>query len=154
MTSFAKKVYKVVLTIPLGQVRTYQWVAKKIGNPKASRAIGQILKHNPYPLIIPCHRVICSDRGLGGYVFGKKTKGVLLNLQYQKNKKMAKKEITYSEAISELEKILQEFENDEPDIDNLSEKVKRVSVLINLCKKKLKNTVDEVQKIRDNIATE
>ena len=67
---------------------------------------------------------------------------------------MAKKEITYSEAISELENILQEFENDEPDIDNLSEKVKRVSVLINLCKKKLKNTEDEVQKILDNIATE
>ncbi|MBU8892433.1 MAG: exodeoxyribonuclease VII small subunit [Bacteroidales bacterium] len=67
---------------------------------------------------------------------------------------MAKKEITYSEAINELENILKEFENDEPDIDNLSEKVKRVSVLINLCKKKLKNTEDEVQKILDNIATE
>jgi exodeoxyribonuclease VII small subunit len=66
---------------------------------------------------------------------------------------MAKKEISYLEAITELENILKEFENGEPDIDNLSEKVKRVSVLINLCKKKLKHTEDEVQKILDNIET-
>ena len=67
---------------------------------------------------------------------------------------MAKKEISYSEAITELENILSEFEKGEPDIDNLSEKVKRVSVLINLCKKKLKHTEDEVQKILDNIETD
>ena len=67
---------------------------------------------------------------------------------------MAKKEISYSDAINELEDILKEFENGEPDIDNLSEKVKRVSVLINLCKKKLKQTEDDVQKILDNIETE
>ncbi|MCK5028553.1 MAG: exodeoxyribonuclease VII small subunit [Bacteroidales bacterium] len=67
---------------------------------------------------------------------------------------MAKKEISYSEAIIELENILKEFEDGEPDIDNLSEKVKRVSVLISLCKKKLKHTEDEVQKILDNIETE
>ncbi len=67
---------------------------------------------------------------------------------------MAKKEISYSEAVTELENILKEFENGEPDIDNLSEKVKRVSVLINLCKKKLKHTEDEVQKILDNIETD
>lgn len=67
---------------------------------------------------------------------------------------MAKKEISYSDAINELENILKEFENGEPDIDNLSEKVKRVSVLINLCKKKLKQTEDEVQKILDDIETD
>ena len=67
---------------------------------------------------------------------------------------MAKKEISYSDAINELEDILKEFENGEPDIDNLSEKVKRVSVLINLCKKKLKQTEDEVQKILDDIETD
>jgi len=67
---------------------------------------------------------------------------------------MAKKEISYSEAITELESILKEFENGDPDIDNLSEKVKRVSVLINFCKKKLKHTEDEVQKILENIETE
>jgi len=81
MTPFAKKVYKVLLSIPLGQVRTYKWLAKKTGKPKASRAIGQVLKHNPYPLLIPCHRVICSNGQLGGYVFGKKKKKALLDLE-------------------------------------------------------------------------
>jgi O-6-methylguanine DNA methyltransferase len=81
MTPFAKKVYKALLSIPLGQVRTYKWLAKKAGKPKASRAIGQILKHNPYPLLIPCHRVICSNGKLGGYIFGKKKKKALLDLE-------------------------------------------------------------------------
>lgn len=81
MTPFAKKVYRVVLSIPLGEVRTYKWVAKKVGRPKASRAIGQILKNNPYPLIIPCHRVIKSDRALGGYIYGIKKKKFLLDLE-------------------------------------------------------------------------
>lgn len=83
MTPFAKKVYKVVLTIPLGDVRTYKWVAKKIGNPRAVRAVGLALKNNPYPLIIPCHRIVHSNGRLGGYIFGRKTKRVLLNLERQ-----------------------------------------------------------------------
>lgn len=81
MTPFAKKVYKIVLSIPLGQVRTYKWVAQKTGNPGATRAIGQILKHNPYPLFIPCHRVVRSDGKIGGYVFGQKNKRELLKLE-------------------------------------------------------------------------
>jgi methylated-DNA-[protein]-cysteine S-methyltransferase len=56
-------------------------VAKKAGKPKAIRAIGQILKHNPYPLLIPCHRVICSNGKLGGYIFGKKKKKAFLDLE-------------------------------------------------------------------------
>jgi O-6-methylguanine DNA methyltransferase len=81
MNPFAKKVYRVILKIPLGEVRTYKWVAKKAGKPKAIRAIGQILKHNPYPLLIPCHRVICSNGKLGGYIFGKKKKKAFLDLE-------------------------------------------------------------------------
>lgn len=81
MTPFAIKVYKAVLSIPLGQVRTYKWVAAKAGSPRAYRAVGQILKRNPYPLIIPCHRVIKSSRELGGYVFGAKHKQLLLVLE-------------------------------------------------------------------------
>lgn len=83
MTSFTKKVYKAVLTIPLGEVRTYKWVAKKAGRPKAYRAVGQILKNNPYPLIIPCHRIIKSSGRLGGYIFKKRVKRALLNLERQ-----------------------------------------------------------------------
>jgi methylated-DNA-[protein]-cysteine S-methyltransferase len=81
MTPFAKKVYKVVLNIPLGEVRTYKWVAKKAGSPGAYRAVGTILKNNPFPLIIPCHRVVKSDKKLGGYVFGIKLKKLILDLE-------------------------------------------------------------------------
>lgn len=81
MTPLTKKVYKAVLKIPLGEVRTYKWVAKKCGHPKAFRAIGQILKRNPYPLIIPCHRVIKSNNDLGGYNQGVKLKKTLLDLE-------------------------------------------------------------------------
>jgi O-6-methylguanine DNA methyltransferase len=83
MTPFAKKVYKVVLSIPIGRVRSYKWVAKAAGRPRAYRAVGQILKNNPYPLIIPCHRVVKSDSSLGGYVYGISLKKKLLNLEKQ-----------------------------------------------------------------------
>jgi len=88
MTPFAQKVYKVVLSIPLGEVRTYQWVACKAGRPRAFRAVGQILKHNPYPLIIPCHRVVESSGKLGGYSAGREKKEYLLNLERQIRKLM------------------------------------------------------------------
>jgi len=81
MTSFAKKVYRAVLSIPLGEVRSYKWVAKKAGSPGAFRAVGQILKRNPYPIIIPCHRVIKSDSKLGGYALGLKRKKWILDLE-------------------------------------------------------------------------
>lgn len=81
MTPFAKKVYKAVLNIPLGQTRSYKWVAKKAGSPAAFRAVGTILKNNPYPLIIPCHRVVRSGNEIGGYAFGINNKKVLLDLE-------------------------------------------------------------------------
>ena len=83
MTSFEKKVYKAVLRIPLGQTRTYKWVARQIGKPKAARAVGQALKRNPWTLIIPCHRVVASGGKLGGYSKGVKVKKRLLDLERQ-----------------------------------------------------------------------
>ena len=83
LTPFAKKVYQAVLSIPIGEVRSYKWVAQKIGSPRVARAVGQILKHNPWPLIIPCHRVICADGKLGGYASGQKKKKSLLDLEKQ-----------------------------------------------------------------------
>jgi len=83
LTPFAKKVYRAVSSIPIGEVRSYKWVAQKIGCPGATRAVGQILKHNPWPLIIPCHRVICADGRLGGYARGEKKKKTLLDLEKQ-----------------------------------------------------------------------
>ena len=67
LTSFEWDVLTATLSVPLGQTRSYQWIAEKIGRPKAVRAVGQALRNNPYPLIIPCHRVIKSDGKLGGY---------------------------------------------------------------------------------------
>ncbi|MCX7927188.1 MAG: MGMT family protein [Candidatus Omnitrophica bacterium] len=78
MNSFTRKVYEIVLKIPLGKVRTYSWVAKKAGRPKASRAVGNILRNNPYPILIPCHRVIKSNGEIGGYSKGIRKKKALL----------------------------------------------------------------------------
>lgn len=92
MTPFAKKVYKAVLGIPVGEVRTYKWVARRAGKPRAYRAVGQILKNNPYPLIVPCHRVVKSDKELGGYMFGKKRKKTILGLEKEISLCLANKE--------------------------------------------------------------
>ena len=83
LTPFQCKVLKVTSQIPIGQTRSYQWVAKKVGNPKAVRAVGQALKKNPYPVIIPCHRVVRRDGSLGGYQGKKgiKKKEQLLRLE-------------------------------------------------------------------------
>ena len=67
LTPFEWSVLKATLDIPLGETRTYAWVAKRIGKPGAVRAVGSALRKNPWPLIIPCHRVIKSDGSLGKY---------------------------------------------------------------------------------------
>lgn len=67
MTPFQWKVLKAVMAIPLGETRTYAWVAKKIGRPGAARAVGTALRKNPFPLIIPCHRVVKSNGEIGKY---------------------------------------------------------------------------------------
>ena len=56
--------------IPPGETRSYQWLAEAAGNPRASRAAGQAMAKNPFPLIIPCHRVVGSSGGLHGYGAG------------------------------------------------------------------------------------
>ncbi len=66
-TSFQKKAYQVMLTIPFGEVRTYRWLAEKIGNPKALRAVGSANARNQWPLVIPCHRIVGSDGRLTGF---------------------------------------------------------------------------------------
>ena len=81
MTDFEKKVLREVLKIPIGEVRSYKWVARRIGKPKAYRAVANALRKNPYPLLIPCHRVIKSDGKLGGYSGGKSLKKELINLE-------------------------------------------------------------------------
>ena len=77
-TSFQEKVYTVVAHIPKGQTRSYAWVARQIGQPRAVRAVGQALKRNPDPKRVPCHRVIRSDGSLGGYAWSVSRKRKLL----------------------------------------------------------------------------
>jgi O-6-methylguanine DNA methyltransferase len=69
-TRFEERVYAVVRRIPKGQVRSYRWVAARLGNPGLARAVGQALTRNPDPPRTPCHRVIRSDGSLGGYAWG------------------------------------------------------------------------------------
>lgn len=67
-TDFQKKVYRATSSIPHGETRSYSWVAKKAGCEPAARAVGQALKRNRLPILIPCHRVIASDGGFGGFM--------------------------------------------------------------------------------------
>jgi len=84
LTLFQKKVYTVVKQIPCGETRSYAWVARRIGKPKAVRAVGTALKKNPYLIIIPCHRVIRSDDSIGDYVLGRDLKKRLLEIEMGK----------------------------------------------------------------------
>ena len=79
LTKFQWQVLAATFKIPIGETRSYKWVAWQVGRPKAVRAVGQALKRNPYPVIIPCHRVIKEDGSLGGYAgrAGKKKKLLL-----------------------------------------------------------------------------
>lgn len=67
MTDFQKKVYKETMKIPFGRVKTYRWLAGKVGIPEGARAVGNALGRNPVPLIIPCHRIVRIDGNLGGF---------------------------------------------------------------------------------------
>ena len=66
-TKFQVKVWLYLMKIPKGTVKTYSQVAKAVGAPLAVRAVANAIGKNPYPILIPCHRVIRSDGGLGGY---------------------------------------------------------------------------------------
>lgn len=82
-TDFQRRVWKEISKIPFGETRTYKDLAVAIGKPTSSRAVANACGKNPYPVIIPCHRVIRSDGKLGGYsgVGGVKKKKELLKLE-------------------------------------------------------------------------
>jgi len=80
-TEFQKQVWHALQNIPYGQTMTYANVAAQIGKPKAVRAVGTAVGRNPLCIIVPCHRVITSSGGLGGYVAGLQRKRYLLDLE-------------------------------------------------------------------------
>ena len=74
-----KKIYKKLLEVPKGQITTYGELAKAVGLKNGQRAVGRIMNKNPYPVIIPCHRVVMSNGKVGGYAYGKHIKTKMLN---------------------------------------------------------------------------
>ena len=83
LTPFQRSVLQTAQRIPVGNVWTYGQLARAIDKPRASRAVGQALGRNPVPIVVPCHRVIASDGGLGGYSGGGgvESKKLLLRLE-------------------------------------------------------------------------
>ncbi|MGH8902594.1 MAG: methylated-DNA--[protein]-cysteine S-methyltransferase [Egibacteraceae bacterium] len=80
-TGFTRRVLQVAARIPYGAVQTYRDVAADAGNPNASRATGNALGANPLPIVVPCHRVVRTGGGLGGYTTGVHKKAFLLALE-------------------------------------------------------------------------
>ena len=70
MTEFEKSVLELIKKIPKGKITTYSEIAKNLGRPKASRAVGNALNKNPYAPQAPCHRVVKSNGEIGGYAKG------------------------------------------------------------------------------------
>lgn len=81
MPPFQMDALNVVKQIPYGSYLTYKEVAERAGNPKAVRAVGSANAHNPLPIVVPCHRVLATGGGLGGYGGGLDMKNYLLNLE-------------------------------------------------------------------------
>ena len=81
LTEFEVAVLGKALEIPRGEVRSYGWIAREIGRPKAVRAVGSALGHNPVPVVIPCHRVVRSDGMIGNYALGAPMKRELLDTE-------------------------------------------------------------------------
>lgn len=78
---FQRRVWKAASRIPYGRVRSYRWVAEKVGRASHARAVGLALGANPVPILIPCHRVVAQDGSLGGFSCGLQNKRRLLTLE-------------------------------------------------------------------------
>ncbi len=87
-TEFQKKVWHALLTIPFGETRSYADIARKVGSPRAMRAVGAANGRNPISIVAPCHRVIGANGALTGFAGGLAAKKYLLDLE-QRGKKSA-----------------------------------------------------------------
>ena len=80
-TSFQRKVWRTLRRVSYGQLRSYQWVAIRVGGRRYARAVGNAVGANPMPIVIPCHRIVAQDTSLGGFSGGLPTKRKLLTLE-------------------------------------------------------------------------
>ena len=81
LKKFNRQVLKQVSRLPRGETATYGEIALAVGSPEAARAVGNVLARNPFPLVIPCHRVISGSGGIGGYQGGGAMKRYLLSIE-------------------------------------------------------------------------
>lgn len=89
-TPFQTRVLKQLQKIKYGKTHSYGDIAVKVGNRKASRAVGQVCGSNPLPIVIPCHRIIATDGSLGGFGGGLKMKTALLALEQNKKSRQSR----------------------------------------------------------------
>ena len=80
-TAFQRQVWRTLLKVPFGKLRSYQWVAARVGGRQYARAVGNAVGANPLPIIVPCHRIVAHDATLGGFSGGLPTKRKLLTLE-------------------------------------------------------------------------
>ena len=80
-TPFQRAVWQAIRCIPYGQTRSYSWLARQVGRPRAARAVGQAVKANPLLLLVPCHRVVRADGSIGGFTPSLEVKLWLLRLE-------------------------------------------------------------------------
>jgi methylated-DNA-[protein]-cysteine S-methyltransferase len=80
-TGFQQKVWKTLREVSYGQLRSYQWVAVRVGGKQYARAVGNAVGANPLPIVIPCHRIVAQDMSIGGFSCGLPIKRKLLSLE-------------------------------------------------------------------------
>ena len=80
-TNFQRKVWRTLRRVSYGRLRSYQWVARRVGGIQYARAVGNAVGANPVPIVIPCHRIVAQDTSLGGFSGGLSTKRKLLSLE-------------------------------------------------------------------------
>ena len=80
-TSFQRQVWRTLQRVPYGKLRSYQWIAARVGGRHYARAVGNAVGANPLPIVIPCHRIVAHDASLGGFSGGLSMKRKLLSLE-------------------------------------------------------------------------
>lgn len=80
-TTFQRHVWRALQRVPYSKLRSYQWIAARVGGPQYARAVGNAVGANPLPIVIPCHRIVAHDASLGGFSGGLPMKRKLLSLE-------------------------------------------------------------------------
>mgnify|MGYP001593679815 FL=1 len=80
-TTFQRQVWRTLQRVPYSKLRSYRWIAARVGGPQYARAVGNAVGANPLPIVIPCHRIVAHDASLGGFSGGLPMKRKLLSLE-------------------------------------------------------------------------